>query len=204
VEIAAMRWDMSIAQLLTLLTRFKSHKASHIQIMRLPRLLILSDEARGYGLEVQIARWPTGGAFIERTYGQEPHLKRGRNIIQLASCTPRQARSAKLDGLHWPEKALKHRHVSASHSLIETTSAHSGLAIAKASRAGFDAVLVSTAFASDSPSASRPLGPIRLARLQRTFPTAKIYALGGISLRTAKRLSRTGIYGVALVSFRKI
>jgi thiamine-phosphate pyrophosphorylase len=120
---------------------------------------------------------------------------------RLATCSPRQARQAKLDGIHWPEKRVKHRKKSAVTGLFETCSAHSGLALAKAARQGFDAILVSTAFQSDSRSATRPLGPIRLALLQRAFPTARIYALGGISVTTAKRLKRAHIYGVALVSF---
>jgi thiamine-phosphate pyrophosphorylase len=88
--------------------------------------------------------------------------------------------------------------------MIETTSAHGGLAIAKAARLGLDAILVSTAFASRSPSATRPLGAIRLAKLQRAFPHARLYALGGINLTTAKALSRTRICGVALVSFSDV
>jgi thiamine-phosphate pyrophosphorylase len=198
-----MRWGMSIAKLLTLLARFESDKASNLDKRRLPRLLVLSDEARGFSLESQVARWPKRVAFIERTYGKTPQSHRAPGAIQLATCAPRQARRAKLGGLHWPEKSLKRRHLSAIRGLIETTSAHGGLALAKASNAGFDAILVSTAFASDSPSAGRPLGAIRLARMQRAFPAAKIYALGGITLKTIKKLSRTRIYGVALVSFNK-
>ena len=202
-KIAAMRWDMSMQRLLTLLARFNSRATTRAPAGRLPALLVLSDDARGYSLGDQRARWPSGVAFIERTFGRDvhPHVNTDRSRLRLATCTPRAARKNRLDGLHWPQKHIGQRRVSATRGLIETTSAHSGLAIAKAARLNFDAILVSTAFQSDSPSATRPLGAIRLARLQRAFPRAKLYALGGITLATTRQLRRTRISGVALVSF---
>jgi thiamine-phosphate pyrophosphorylase len=189
--------------LLTLLSRFERRPSACRRSALLSPLLVLSDDARGFGLEGQLSHWPMGAAFIERTYGAAPRQKHISDTAQLASCTPRQARAAKLDGVHWPQKRLKFRQKSATQGLLETTSSHSGLAIAKASRAGFDAILVSTAFESESPSATRPLGAIRLAILQRMFPSTPIYALGGISLNTIKKLRRTRISGVALVSFKE-
>jgi thiamine-phosphate pyrophosphorylase len=195
---------MSIKRLLILLARFKSRAGGGSTLHRLPPLLVLSDRARGFDIDRQLALWPQAGAFIERTYGEEPKAKAAirRDVVRLATCLPRQARSAKLDGLHWPQKHLGRRRKSAISRLYETTSAHSGLALAKAARLGLDAILVSTAFTSSSPSASKPLGALRLARLQAAFPAAKIYALGGITLKTARLLSRTGISGVALVSYQ--
>lgn len=170
---------------------------------QLPPLLILSDDARGFSIESQLARWPHDVAFIERSFGYDIALTdhRNRNLLRLATCSPREARNAKLSGVHWPQKRLKHRFASKTSGLIETTSVHTGLALAKAARLGLDAILVSTAFASQSPSATKPLGAIRLAMLQRMFPKARIYALGGINLKTALSLTRTQIYGVALVSY---
>jgi thiamine-phosphate pyrophosphorylase len=168
--------------------------------------LVLSDDARGFGLAEQIRAWPSGAAFIERTFGWGlvPLSSLQRNALCLATCTPKAARRAKRDGVHWPQKRLKYRHVSKSKGLIETTSAHGGLAVAKAARLGFDAILVSTAFASKSLSATRPLGALRLAKLQRAFPHARLYALGGITERTTQALTRTRMCGVALVSFSDV
>lgn len=104
------------------------------------------------------------------------------------------------DGLHWPEKRLGLRRRSGIRFAVETASAHSGLALAKALAAGIEVVLVSTAFPSASPSARRPAGPLRLALLCRSFPRAHVIALGGITLATSKRLRRCGLAGVAYVS----
>jgi thiamine-phosphate pyrophosphorylase len=189
---------MSIRLLLSTMARFESSQAC-----ALPRVLVLTDDARGFRLDHQMQAWPTGAAFIERTFGNPPYAKASRqdNIVRLASCTPRQARRAMLDGIHWPNARLKHRRTSATKGLIETVSAHRGLDIAKALGVGVRAVLISTIFASNSPSAKRSLGAVRLARLQRAFPSACLFALGGITQKSAACLRATGIYGIALVSF---
>jgi thiamine-phosphate pyrophosphorylase len=102
--------------------------------------------------------------------------------------------------VHWPAARLKHRKACLMGGLIETASAHTGLEIARARQLGLDGVLISTAFSSNSPSAGRPMGPHRLALLARMFPSMPLFALGGVNPRTAKRLIKTGLYGVALVS----
>jgi thiamine-phosphate pyrophosphorylase len=180
------------------MARFESTQAC-----ALPRVLVLTDDARGFSLEHQMQAWPSGAAFIERTFGNRPRAKASRTpkAVRLASCSPRQARQAKLDGIHWPNARLKHRRASATKGLMETASAHRGLDIAKALSTGVQAVLISTMFASNSPSAKRPLGAIRLATLQRAFPNACLFALGGITQKNAARLRTTGIYGIGLVSF---
>jgi thiamine-phosphate pyrophosphorylase len=169
----------------------------------LPRMLVLTDDVRGFSLEHQMQAWPTGAAFIERTFGSRPKTKASRKpkTVRLATCTPLQARRAKLDGIHWPNARLKHRRASAAKGLIETVSAHRGLDIAKALGTGVSIVLISTIFASNSPSAKRPLGAIRLAKLQQAFPNACLFGLGGITQKNAARLRATGIYGIGLVSF---
>jgi thiamine-phosphate pyrophosphorylase len=194
---------MSINQLLTQITRFDSHTNSRGKTGKLPRVLVLSDPARDFDIDHQLARWPKSCVFIERTFGRPvtAKCKRGPLSIRLASCTPRQARANGLDGVHWPQKRAGFRCKSATKGLFETSSAHGGLALAKAARAGFDAILLSTAFKSQSPTATRPLGAIRLAQLCRAFPMASIYALGGINAQTVKKLRNTRIYGVALVSY---
>ncbi len=53
-------------------------------------------------------------------------------------------------------------------------------------------------FPSRSPSAGRPLGPIRLARLVRQA-ASPVYALGGVDADTVRRLGDTGVVGVAAV-----
>jgi thiamine-phosphate pyrophosphorylase len=195
---------MSIERLLTILSRFKSRQTARGKPAALPAVFILSDTARGYDIESQLAVWPMGFGFIERTFGRVPYAKHGTDALRLATCAYREARVGGLDGVHWPQSRLSYRRKSAAAGLIETSSAHSGLAIGRAIQLGLSVILVSTVFSSDSPSAKRPLGPIRLAKLQRTFPTAQLYALGGVTVKTAKKLSRTQVHGVAFVSFKEI
>ena len=194
VEIAAMAFEMSMTRLLNTLAHFKSKPEC-----RLPRLLVLSDDARGFPLARQHELWPHGVGFIERTYGTRPSPKR-RHAPSLASCQPHEARKAGLDGVHWPQGRLRFRRRSACQGLVETASAHTGLEIAKARKAGISAILVSTAFPSQSPSAKRPLGACRLNKLARAFPDCTLYALGGVDAKTARSLARSRMYGAALVS----
>jgi hypothetical protein len=187
---------MSIHPLLNRLARFENRKG-----IGLPRLLVLTDTARGYNLTKQMALWPAGTAFIERTYGDEVSVLPKTDAFHLATCTPKRARNQHLDGVHWPNKQLRHRRRSHVVGLLETTSAHSGREITKARRSGIKSVLVSSIFSSQSASAGKPIGPTRLAILCRRFPELTIYALGGVDFSTAKRLTRTGVYGIAAVSW---
>jgi hypothetical protein len=192
-----MAFGMSMQRLLTSLTRFESKHAC-----TLPRVLVLTDERRGFSLVRQQKAWPKGVAFIERTFGETPTPKpKQSRAIQLASCSYRQARQAHLDGVHWPHSRLRLRRQSGGQGLSETASAHNSLQIARALGAGIKTVLVSTAFESASPSAKRPLGPCRLAILARRFPQCALFALGGINDWRSRRLHSTGVYGIALVGF---
>jgi thiamine-phosphate pyrophosphorylase len=188
---------MSMQRLLTNLARYERHPAC-----KLPRLIVLTDCQRGFSLAQQQKLWPDSALFIERTFGRAPSKKLpSRRGLQLATTTPRLARAAALDGVHWPQQRLSARHHSACAGLIETASAHNGLEIAKAVRAGVQLILISTAFPSHSPSAKRALGPHRLAILARRFPQCTLFALGGIDASNSKLLRTTGIYGIGLVSF---
>jgi thiamine-phosphate pyrophosphorylase len=191
---------MSMQRLVNRLARLKS--APHCL---LPRLLVLSDAARGFDLNVQHTKWPRGAGFIERTYGAIPSEvpAQRRPAMQLATCTSKQARRAGLNGVHWPHARLPLRRRSQMAGLLETASAHRGLEIAKALHMGIACVLVSPAFASESPSAGKALGPHRLAKLARAFPRCDLFALGGMTEERVGTLSRSGLYGVALVSFTR-
>ena len=79
-----------------------------------------------------------------------------------------------------------------------TCAAHSLGAARRARLAGADAVVVSAVFASDSPSAGAPIGPVRLARLVRQAGLP-VYGLGGINDRTARRLKDAGLVGLAAI-----
>jgi hypothetical protein len=194
---------MSMPRLLAALRSFRKPLKSGY-----PRLVVLTDDDRGYDLARQSLICPPEAILVERTYGRKAAPRsnaKGRKPIRLATISPREARQGGLDGVHWPEKRMRLRRRSAVGGLIETASAHRGLSIAKANKQGIRAILLSVAFPSQSasangPGASRAKGPIRLALLQRAFPTCDLYGLGGIQGKTTRSLSRSGLYGVALVS----
>jgi len=59
-------------------------------------------------------------------------------------------------------------------------------------------VFVSPVFESASPSAGRPLGTLRFARMIRGAGLP-VYALGGVNAASARRLTRSGAAGLAAV-----
>jgi thiamine monophosphate synthase len=147
----------------------------------------------------------SGLVIVERTFGALPAVVDGDGPLRITTAPARAARATGADGLHWPQSRLHLRRRSAGGPRwprVETASAHSGLAMARARAAGIAIVLVSTAFASQSPSAPRhPRGPVRLGLLARAFPDLGIVALGGITARSVRRLRGLGLAGVAGVSF---
>jgi thiamine-phosphate pyrophosphorylase len=82
--------------------------------------------------------------------------------------------------------------------LTVTAAAHSMPALIRARRAGADAALLSAVFQSRSPSAGRPLGPMRFADLVRRAGLP-VYALGGVKTKNAPRLLGSGAAGLAMV-----
>ncbi len=81
---------------------------------------------------------------------------------------------------------------------LVTAAAHDLPAALRAGRAGVDAVVVSPVFPSHSPSAARPIGVRAFATLARAA-SAPAYALGGVNIRTARRLIGSGAVGLAAI-----
>lgn len=121
-------------------------------------------------------------------------------MLILAGANPALAAAIGADGVHLPERlAWRSRGMrSVRPGWIVTAAAHSGSAIVKARRAGADAVFVSPVFESASPSAGRPLGPMRFAALVRSAKLP-VYALGGVDGITARRIACVGAAGFAAV-----
>lgn len=172
----------------------------------LPALLFFTDPVRTPDPEAIAAGLPVGTAIVFRHFGAPDALARALRLQRIA-----RARGLKLlvgrdiglatrigaDGVHLPE-ALAHRAspIRRAHpGWIVTSAAHS-LAAARASRA--DAVVLSVAFPSNSASAGKALGPIRLAMRVRVAGRPA-YALGGLNNKTARRLLDAGLIGLAAV-----
>jgi len=156
-----------------------------------------------------VARLPRGSAVVFRAFGAPDALKRGkrvaaaarrRGVVLVVGMDGRLAAGLGADGVHLPERlagragairALRRR-------FLVTAAAHSLPAALRARRAGVDALVVSPVFASRSPSAGRAIGTRAFAGLARAAG-APTYALGGVNVRTARRLAGSGGLGLAAI-----
>lgn len=127
-----------------------------------------------------------GAPERERVARRLAELCRKRKLVFLVSGDLELARRVKADGVHWPERMAIARG-SRPRQWIETAAAHSRRGIARAARLGMDAAIVSTVFASRSPTATKPMGSVRFHALARR-PPLPLYALGGVNSETAGRI----------------
>jgi thiamine-phosphate pyrophosphorylase len=142
---------------------------------------------------------------VFRAFGAADAVERGRRLKAIARARGLRllvgadaALAARLEagGLHLPERlAAKSRRLRRP-GWVVTCAAHSLAAVRRAKLAGADAVVVSTIFPSDSPSAGAPIGPVRLALLVR-HAGLPVYGLGGINDKTARRLKDVRLIGLA-------
>lgn len=175
----------------------------------MPRLLFFTDPARVPDPEAVAETLPAGAAIVFRAFGaadadaQAARLKaiaQRRGLVLLIGADAALAARAGADGVHLPQRLVADApRLRAAHpDWILTVAAHGLLAARRGAALGVDAVVVSPIFPSASPSAARPLGTTRLARIVRAAG-APVYALGGINARTVQRLEGTGIAGIAAV-----
>ena len=171
----------------------------------LPALFAFSDPKRTPNLFNFISCLPPGCGFVLRTFGHYEiqaqafglaEIARDKGLTFLIAADPDLAERCGADGVHWPEAQLSQTKKSINFKII-TSSAHSPAAVRRAS-GRVDAIFVSTAFTSHSPSAKRPLGPFRLNAYAKRSQTP-VYALGGITPKTVKRLSGLGVSGAAAI-----
>ncbi|HEX5775565.1 MAG TPA: thiamine phosphate synthase [Caulobacteraceae bacterium] len=172
----------------------------------LPPLLSFTDPDRTPDVAAVAERLPRGAGIVLRTYGDDGQaariaaIARRRGLILLIGADERLAASVDANGLHLPERmaaaipAVRARHPR----WLITVAAHSPRAVRNAAKLGADAVVLSTVFESASPSAGKPLGPLRLAAIARTS-SIPVYALGGVDMKNARRLRATGVVGIAAV-----
>jgi len=175
----------------------------------LPSLLFFTDPVRTPDAEALAERLPRGAAIVFRAFGAPDAAAQGlrlaaiarrRGLELLAGADPRLAAAIGAHGVHLPER-LGHRAGPlrrARPDWIVTAAAHSLRAARAAKASGAHAAVVSTVFASRSPSAGAPIGPLRLARLVRQAGLP-VYGLGGIDNKTARRLRDAGLVGLAAV-----
>lgn len=175
----------------------------------LPPLLFFTDPERTPDPEAVARGLPPGSAVVYRAFGAPDALDRARRLraicaerglVLLIGADATLASAARAHGVHLPERlAARARRLKRAHpAWIVTVAAHGEAAARRAARADADAAVVSPAFPSRSPSAGRPLGPRRLARIA-AHAGLPVYALGGVTNQNARRLLDAGVAGLAAV-----
>lgn len=165
-------------------------------------LFILSDPERSNNIKSLIKFAGAKNHIIMRNYGDNSlfdDAKNKRNILGTTSL--KISRKYGLAGIHIPS-SFKCRIVPLKRDEFITCAAHNIRQIIRANKINANAILISPIFPSESKSAKKPLGHIKLALLTRMFLNTKFIALGGINKKTAKRLGGIKLYGMAGVSFK--
>jgi thiamine-phosphate pyrophosphorylase len=173
----------------------------------LPHLWFLTDPTRTPDLAVVASGLPRGAVVVYRAFGDPNRLARARQlrwitrrrrVKLLIGADWRLAAAVGADGVHLPQRLmglaaeLRRRQPS----WLITAAAHDRAAIVAGGRLALDALLVSSVFASSSPSAGRALGVVRFAALARGS-RVPVIALGGVSDATAPRLRVSRAAGLA-------
>jgi thiamine-phosphate pyrophosphorylase len=174
-----------------------------------PPLLLFTDPQRTPDPVAAAQRLPAGSGVVYRAFGAPDagkvagdlrQVARARGLVLLIGADLALAQACDADGVHLPERLahLAGRLRRRRPGLWVTTAAHSLPAARRALALGADAVVVSAVFPSNSPSAGRPLGPLRLATLVRAAG-GPVYGLGGVNTKNARRLLASGVVGLAAV-----
>jgi len=183
-------------------TRLRGNPAQH-----LPTVFFITDPDRTLHPVTVAERLPRGTGVIFRTFGHAgsetvafrlAETARRRGLILLIGADASMAARVGAHGVHLPERDLRLAPGIRQRrpDWLITGAAHSSRALIRAEASGVDAVLLSAIFPSNSPSAGRPIGPVRLALMARSIKTP-VFALGGVNGRTAARLVGTGSSGFA-------
>ena len=153
------------------------------------------------------ARLPPGSGVVYRGFGRPEardeafrlvEIARERDLCLLIGLDAELAETVGADGVHLPERRLSDARQlrRARPSWLITGAVHDLRALRAADNAGCEAVFISAVFPSNSASAGRPMGPLRLAALARRT-SLPVFALGGVDSRSARRL--IGASGVAAI-----
>ncbi len=104
------------------------------------------------------------------------------------------------DGVHFPEGLARRARAWRQRrpGWLISVAAHSSPALHRAKIVGADAALVSPVFPTDSHAGAPGIGPLRFARLVQASEIP-VYALGGVTAATARRLGGSGAAGIAAI-----
>ncbi len=155
----------------------------------LPALLALTDPIRTPDPTLYAKTLPVGSGLIYRHFGApDAHMIATalrkiacqRQLYLMIGNDPKLAMKVGADGVHWPERHLSKAKHWQGRFLLQTGAVHSRQAIQSAAQNGsVDAVLLSTVFSSNSPTAKTPIGARRFRKLAKAS-SLPLYALGGL------------------------
>tara|TARA_Y100000052_G_scaffold27515_2_gene35909 strand:- start:22398 stop:22955 length:558 start_codon:yes stop_codon:yes gene_type:complete len=167
-----------------------------------PGAWFLTDPQRVPDPVAVIPALPPGTGVIYRHFGADDRHQTARALRQacyqsgrvlLIANDPELAVEVRADGLHWPEARAHQARNWQGAFLAQTQSAHSPRALREAV---CEAVLFSTVFPSNSPSAGKAIGATRFRTLCRRASKI-IYALGGVNGGTAGAVTpHSGLAGI--------
>ncbi len=160
-----------------------------------PGAFFLTDPVRTPDPVAIVKTLPPGVGVIYRHFGagnrfdiaiklRDTCYKKG--IPLLIANDPALALRVKADGVHWPEARAALARRWQGRFLMQTQSVHSASAMRSAI---CDAVLYSAVFPSNSPSAGKAMGALRL-RTAALSSGKLLYGLGGVNSQTVGQISR--------------
>ncbi len=174
-------------------------------------LALLTDRAR-VADPLPLLRWlPRGSLVVLRHYDAPGRIGLARRLAR--ACRARRLILLIADdlglavelgaGLHLPEARARiagapvrlwHRRTGR----ILSVAAHDRAALRRGAALGADIAFLSPVFVTPSHPGATPLGPLRFRQLARRSPLP-VWALGGVSVVTARRLRASGAAGIATV-----
>jgi thiamine-phosphate pyrophosphorylase len=170
---------------------------------------MITDAERQGDPVAALKQLPRGSIVILRDYGHPDredlarkvaaHCRR-RGLLLLIAGSGALAARVGADGVHFPEALVHHAKASRirRRNWLITVAAHSLPAILRARKFAADAVLLSPAFPTESHAGAPGLGPLRFARLVQSAGMP-VYALGGITSESVRRLKGSSVTGVAAI-----
>lgn len=169
----------------------------------IPALFFFTDPGRTPDPCAVARRLPRETAIVYRHFGAEDRVQvaralrgiaRSRQLKLLIAADEDLAAHVGADGVHWPHRLAPRTRGGG----IVTVSAHDRGEVAAAARLNADACILSPVFPTRSASGHKALGLFRASQLARAAHVPVI-ALGGVSAKTATRLSGRGFAGCAAV-----
>ena len=171
----------------------------------IPALYFFTDPARTPDPIAIAKRLPRGAAVVYRHFGAAERdvvarklaaTCRSRGLILLVAGDAELARRVRANGVHWPEKSLPPQRDA--RFALETASAHSPEALARAAAFGASAAVLAPVFETRSASGNPSLGLFHASQMARGA-RVPVIALGGVDARNARTLGGRGFAGIAAV-----